>query len=623
MSLSNRQRQIVLQLISAEGAVTAKQLAESVAVSVRTVKYDLTDIRDWLAAKDSVLKSAPRKGIWIEASEAARTALREKIDDQLADNYLAPNERILRMILILSQTGDYTTQQQLQARVNVSQTTVNNDLKKLAVYLKQFNVKLISKNYYGYKLNGTELAIRRLLEQLITQQLNRKTLMAELVDSLNTKTEPKRALVLTGEATFDHAFNTILKEAIRLGKQEGDMPDPSTLIATIIRLTIGVIRQGFNQLVNSYHRVEQSQTDQQYSDKLIMRTLAFYNLPALTDDYDYYLGQSVNEKVAPQDHNLVAMTHRIILAVGALVDHDFSHDSQLQENLYLHLSQSLGKKSQLLEYSPFTQDIKQEYPALFEAIEKIVNKELAGDQAVLSEAFVSFIALHFMVSLNRDSQMRTVRVAYVCATGIGITNLIQQRIASAIPNIELVGFASIDDARALIAREHPELVISVFPLKNLEVQVIEVRPLPNAADIAAIRGAVAKKLQVPLAQIKSQQPVVPIRPKPNLEQQTQQTILTMFSIYSELKQQLPTTIDPYYGDAFMMHVFLAVQRIMFDKQYQGKPNQDDPKLVGTVEHVFSDHGLAINRAEVHAILEYLSLSHEVSQEGDDTTGRER
>ena len=55
MSLSNRQRQIVLQLISAEGAETAKQLAESVAVSVRTVKYDLTDIRVWLAAKDSVL----------------------------------------------------------------------------------------------------------------------------------------------------------------------------------------------------------------------------------------------------------------------------------------------------------------------------------------------------------------------------------------------------------------------------------------------------------------------------------------------------------------------------------------------------------------------------------------
>lgn len=620
MPLSSRQRQLVLQLMNAEGAVTAKQLAESAGVSVRTVKYDMTDIRDWLAAKGSLLKSAPRKGIWIEASEEAREKLREKIDEQITDQYLAPNERIIRLILILAQTCDYTTQQQLQARVNVSQTTVTNDLKKLAVYLQQFNVQLTSKNYYGYKLKGGELDIRRLLEQLITQQLNRKTLMAELVDSLHTKTEPKRAVILTGEATFDHAFNTILKEAVRLGKTEANVPDPSELIATIIRLTIGVIRQGFNQLVNSYHRVAQPESNQHFTDKLIMNTLAFYNLPALTDDVAYYLGQRARDKPAARDHNLVAMTHRIILAVGALVDHDFSHDSQLQENLYLHLSQSLGEKSQLLEYSPFTQDIKQAYPDLFAAIEKTVNKELADDQAILSEAFISFIALHFMVSLNQDSQMRTVRVAYVCATGIGITNLIQQRIASAIPNIELVGFASIDDARALIAREQPELVISVFPLKNLDVQVIEVQPLPTATDIAAIRQAVAKKLQVPLEQIQSQQAVVPIKPKPDLEQQTQQTILTMFSIYSELKLQLPTKIDPYYGDAFMMHVFLAVQRIMFNKQYQGKPNHDDPKLVGTVEHVFSDHGLAINRAEVHAILEYLSLSHATSSKGDDTTG---
>lgn len=64
MPLSNRQRQLVLQLLNAEGAVTAKQLAESAGVSVRTVKYDLADIRDWLAAKGSALKSAPRKGIW-------------------------------------------------------------------------------------------------------------------------------------------------------------------------------------------------------------------------------------------------------------------------------------------------------------------------------------------------------------------------------------------------------------------------------------------------------------------------------------------------------------------------------------------------------------------------------
>ena len=617
---STRQRQIVLQLLNAEGVVTSKQLAEAVAVSIRTVKYDLADIREWLALHHSKLESAPRKGVWIEASVEDRMALREKIDEQLADNYLAPNERIIRMILILAQTGDYTTQQQLQARVNVSQTTVNNDLKKLAAFLHQVNVKLTSKNYYGYKLTGTELDIRRLLERIIAQQLNRKTLMAELVDCLNALVEPKRALVLTSEPTFDHAFNTILKAAIQLGKQDQKMPDPSALITTMIRLAIGIVRQGINQPVNSYHRVVEQGDSTTFTGQLILKALAFYNLPVWADDFAYYLGADGQKLTVAQNDNFVAMTHRIILAVGALVDHDFSHDSQLQENLYLHLSQSLGKENQLLQYSPFTQDIKHEYPQLFAAIEKTVHKELAAYRPILNDAFVAFIALHFMVSLNRDSQLKTVRVAYICATGIGITNLIQQRVASAIPNIELVGFASIDDARALIAREHPELVISVFPLKHLDVQVIEVQPLPNATDIAAIRRAVAKRLQVPLEQLKAEPPVVPIKPKPDLEKQTQQTILTMFSLYSELKRQLPTKIDPYYADAFMMHVFLAAQRIMFGKQYQGKPNHDDAKLAGTVERIFTDHGLAINRAEVHAILEYLNLGHAVSQKGDVTTG---
>lgn len=76
----------------------------------------------------------------------------------------------------------------------------------------------------------------------------------------------------------------------------------------------------------------------------------------------------------------------------------------------------------------------------------------------------------------------------------------------------------------------------------------------------------------------------------------------MFSLYSELKRQCPTKKSPYYADAFKLHVFLAAQRIMLCKQTQGKPNQVDAKLAGTVERILLDHGLSINRAEVHAIL---------------------
>ncbi len=111
------QRQIVLQLLNAEGVVDIKQLAEAVAVSNRTVKYDLADIREWLALHHSKLEKRPTKGVWIEEALKIAWHCAESMHEQLADNHLAPNERIIRMILILAQTGDYTTQQQLQARV--------------------------------------------------------------------------------------------------------------------------------------------------------------------------------------------------------------------------------------------------------------------------------------------------------------------------------------------------------------------------------------------------------------------------------------------------------------------------------------------------------------------------
>ena len=93
LQLSTRQRQIVLQLLNAEGVVTSKQLAEAVAVSIRTVKYDLADIREWLALHHSKLESAPRKGGWIEDSVENRMAIREKISDEVEDKFLVPKER--------------------------------------------------------------------------------------------------------------------------------------------------------------------------------------------------------------------------------------------------------------------------------------------------------------------------------------------------------------------------------------------------------------------------------------------------------------------------------------------------------------------------------------------------
>lgn len=46
--LTKRERQLLIYLVEMSEPVTIKKLAEKENVSVRTIKYDLDDIREWL-----------------------------------------------------------------------------------------------------------------------------------------------------------------------------------------------------------------------------------------------------------------------------------------------------------------------------------------------------------------------------------------------------------------------------------------------------------------------------------------------------------------------------------------------------------------------------------------------
>ncbi|MFD1486323.1 BglG family transcription antiterminator [Lacticaseibacillus baoqingensis] len=602
--LSTRQKQVVKALVNAEVPLTAKALANSHNVSVRTMRYDLNTIRDWLGEHAASLASQPHKGIWITADTKQRQQLRLAVDDVQAASYLQPTARMTVLFLALVQTNEFMTMQQLQSCVDVSPTTLKNDLKKLRQYLAEQHLTLISKNYYGFKVAGDEVALRHLMAQILFAELSRKTLPAAIADALAQKRLPKQGVLLTRDTTLNHLFNTVLAQAIDLIVVHEQAPELEQLMTLLIRLTIAISRQSINKPLNSYQQLRPEEVAESFAGYLIARTYAYFELPLLSDDYHYILGTQLERA---DSQNMVATVRQMIAQISAQTQIDFTLDSQLQENLYLHLTNHRAGDEQLQSYNPFTDDIKAEYPELFAAIKR-TSRQLLVDTPI-TDAFVSFVALHFMVSLQRRPQStQNVRIAYVCATGLGITNLIQQRLAESISNIEIVGFAGLDTARQLIQKEAPDLVVSIFPLKGVKVPVVEVQPLPTPADIATIKAIVAKLLKLSPDALQPQAQPAPAQPQADLAGQVQQTVLKMFSIYSDLQAILPQKIAPDYADAFIMHVFLAVHRIMFNQQYQGVVANDPPKLVRQIESVFSRYGLAINRAECHAIIEYLNLT---------------
>ena len=60
-------------------SITTQELAENFTVSVRTIKYDLEDIRAWFEQHDETLYSKRNKGIWLDLPDSKRLLLKMKL----------------------------------------------------------------------------------------------------------------------------------------------------------------------------------------------------------------------------------------------------------------------------------------------------------------------------------------------------------------------------------------------------------------------------------------------------------------------------------------------------------------------------------------------------------------
>ena len=122
----------------------------------------------------------------------------------------------------------------------------------------------------------------------------------------------------------------------------------------------------------------------------------------------------------------------------------FNEDSILFQNLAAHLTLSLERTHHYINgYNPFLKEIKENERLLFTRVRQFVGRELNLDIA-RDDSFISYITLHFMTSKERvGNGERKIRVVYVCATGLGVTSFLQQKINGMISEIEL-GFGFMD-----------------------------------------------------------------------------------------------------------------------------------------------------------------------------------
>lgn len=611
--LTKRESHILIYLLETSEPVTIKKLAEKENVSIRTIKYDLDDIREWLIERKQELQSKRSQGIWLKINDSDRIKLKsELMDVNRIEVFADQNLRIDRLLIILLLTNESVTSMKLANMLEVSKDTIMNDLDVLEKdYLKE-GLRLNRQARKGFVITGEERLIRLTIEEILQKDFTDYDIYKLMALLLNGEENEHFEIYSAIATPIQEVFNQVIIRLRKLLEFENlEELNYAELLNILIRVTISTVRLRNESTIGGYQLIAEQELDKNdLSYRVMQQVFAYYQLPLFEAEY-HYIYSDTFDTLHQQD--VMKLVENVIDKVSKKIDYPFYQDPQLLTNLYAHLSMRLSRKKKFVnEYNPFKDDIKQKYPKLFEAINEAVTQELSGQISLINDSFVAYIALHFLVSYEREEDLRSVRAVYICSTGLGVTSLIKQKINEELNNITIVAFASVLNAQEMIAKKDPDLVISIFPIKGVDRPFIKVHPLPTEQDLQTIQQTVKKILASTNQQEKHKLKFneTPIN-KDTLEDFSKELILKAYTTYERLLVVLANDLIQEYREAFLLHVFLMVHRITFDQQYVAEGSQIDQiilareDLVEKIEAVFAENNLSINKSEISALFSYI------------------
>lgn len=552
--ITKRQIQILLQLLESSAATTTKELADQQNVSVRTIKYDLDTIRLWLQERNQDLTSKRSQGVWLVLSDSERIKLKsELMDVDRLELFADQTSRLDRLSIQLMLTNQAVTSFELAERLAVSKDTILHDLDVLEKRLNAQGMTLERLPRKGFLITGPERQIRLLIEKVFQKDLTDYDIYKIMDLLLQSEKHEGYELYAAKGTTFQVVLNQVLTDMRQLLKQidTSDL-NYAELLNMLIRVAIATVRLKNEYTIGRYQLLNDPKEQQELSYLLMQQVFAHYQLPLFEDEYRYIYSDTF-ENSPTQD--VMLLTENLIQKVSKKINYAFYNDPQLLTNLYAHLSMRLSRKQKFVnEYNPFKDDIKAKYPQLFEAIEKVVLKEIRGTSLLVNDSFIAYIALHFLVSYEKEADLRSVRVVYVCSTGLGVTSLIKQKISEELSNIEIAAFASVLNAQEVIKQKEPDLVISIFPIEGIDCEFIKVHPLPTKQDLDKIQQVAKKILSQSPQKSGRKLRLESAGSRASLEDFSKELILQAYTIYEKLMLLFRDQLSQEYREAFLLHV---------------------------------------------------------------------
>ena len=471
----------ILEYISKKEEITIKDISKNLFLSERIIRYEIDNINSIVSLNNisaQIINKRGRLKIFdiSKSLEIIKTLKEvEKVSKEEREDY----------ILIKLLFEGKINLKKLTDELNVSRTTIKNDLFSSEKRVEKEGIKLVNNSLYFTK--NDELTKRKILINFFF------FFIEDFINGI------ENSMVISYLNNFFTSSELLLVERFLKNISEHNLKSNELYKTFYMYLIITIQRIKTNNLILKNENSNFLKTTQEF--KKINKEIVFLekNLGILFDENeklqiaDFLIGlfsYSYNTSIFDVWIKVNMFIKEMIKNVGEKLDTNIINDSQLLEGLMNHIKPTIYRirNNIILENMEiYYNEAKNIYPKLFGVIKKeLKSLENLIDIEFPENEFLLFV-IHFQAAMERNLNIKNkVRnVILVCIGGYGTTNILTYKLKKIydLDKIKIISYLDINNSYEDIDAIVTTVDLNINIKENITIPIIRVSPFLTEKDI--------------------------------------------------------------------------------------------------------------------------------------------
>lgn len=456
---------------------TSKEIGEVMELSSKTIRKEINQLNSAIKDKGAIIESKPGKGYIFKIVDKDKFKNFLKSDwykyayyQQECGEKDIRHENILKMLLF---SNSYIKQFELAEIFHISESQINKDLPYVKEILATYDLNLISKPYYGMKIEGSEKNIRLAIKNEIGED-------PSLFDDDENK----------------ELFNKIQEIIDNIDFGEDYYMPYVNFKNLVIHIYISILRIRQKKFISLPKDIESKVTcceEFDLANKIVNKLKDELNIDIPKQELAYITMHLIakntirdQEKISTE---ILELSQKIIDEIYRVSKYDFRANIDFYFSLAIHLGPLINRIKYGFDMkNPILEDIKDnKIPYLMATIAaNTINERY---ETKLSEDEIGYLALHIMAAINNNN-LNKKKILIVCGSGNSSAQIMKAQLNRQFKNnIEEIVITDLRNLKNINPSNY-DLVISSVKLDDCcDIPVVYVDIIFSKIDLENIKIA--------------------------------------------------------------------------------------------------------------------------------------